>query len=97
LVILCYTLIMDENQPIWISWSRVFQRWGISDGVALVLERAGAFSILAAQVLYLSQPLLSGVISTRSLQSLAQMLENPAEKRAFITFIREAPSSGTSS
>jgi hypothetical protein len=88
---------MDENQPNWISWSRVFRRWGISDGVALVLEGAGAFSILAAQALYLCQPLLSGVISARSLQAFAQMLENPAEKRAFVSFLREAPSRGTSS
>jgi hypothetical protein len=88
---------MDENQPIWISWSRVFRRWGIRDGVALVLEGAGAFSLLAAQVLYLSQPLLSGVISARSLQAFAQMLENPTEKGAFVSFLREAPPSGTSS
>ena len=88
---------MDENQPIWISWSRVFRRLGIRDGVASVLEGAGALSLLAAQVLYLSQPLLSGVISTSSLQAFAQMLENPAEKRAFVSFLREAPSSGTSS
>jgi hypothetical protein len=88
---------MDVNQPIWISWSRIFRRWGISDGVASVLEGAGAFSLLAAQVLYLSQPLLSGVISARSFQAFAQILENPAEKRAFISFLREAPSSGTSS
>lgn len=88
---------MDENQPIWISWSRVFRRWGISDGVASVLEGVGAFSLLAAQVLYLSQPLLSGVIPARSLQAFAQMLENPAEKGAFVSFLREAPSSGTSS
>jgi len=88
---------MDENQPIWISWSRVFRRWGISDGVASVLEGAGVFSLLAAQVLYISQPLLSGVISARSLQAFAQVLENPAEKRAFVSFLREAPTSGTSS
>jgi len=88
---------MDENQPIWISWSRVFRRWGISNGVASVLEGAGAISLLAAQALYISQPLLSGVISARSLQAFAQILENPAEKRAFVSFLREAPSSGTSS
>jgi len=97
MVILCYTLIMNENQPIWINWSRVLHRWGISEGVASVLEGAGSFSLLAAQVLYLSQPLLSGVISARSLQAFAQMLENPTEKRAFVSFLREAPFSGTSS
>ena len=88
---------MDENQHIWTGWSRVFRRWGISNGVASVLEGAGGLSLLAAQFVYLSQPLLSGLISTRSLQALALVLENPAEKREFISFLREAPSSGTSS
>jgi hypothetical protein len=86
---------MDENQPIWINWSRVLHRWGISEGVASVLEGVGSLSLLAAQVLYLSQPILSGVVSTRSLQAFARVLENPAEKRAFVSFLREAPSSGT--
>jgi hypothetical protein len=88
---------MNENQSIWINWSRVFRHWGISEGVASVLEGAGSLSFLAAQLLYLSQPLLSGVISVRSLQAFAQMLENPTEKRAFVSFIRETHSSGTSS
>jgi hypothetical protein len=88
---------MNENQSIWINWSRAFRRWGISEGVASVLEGSGSLSLLAAQILYLSQPLLSGVISARSLQAFAQILDNPAEKRAFVSFLREAPFSGTSS
>lgn len=86
---------MDENQPIWVSWSRVLHSWGISEGVASVLEGAGSLSLLAAQVLYLSQPLLSGIVSAHSLQAFARVLENPTEKRAFVSFLREAPSSGT--
>jgi hypothetical protein len=62
---------MNENQSIWISWSRVLHRWEISEGVASVLEGAGSLSMLAAQILYLSQPLLSGVISAHSLQAFA--------------------------
>jgi len=88
---------MNENQSIWINWSRAFRQWGISEGVASVLEGSGSLSLLAAQILYLSQPLLSGVITARSLQAFAQILENPAEKRAFVSFLREAPFSGTSS
>jgi hypothetical protein len=87
---------MNENQPIWISWSRVFHRWGISEGVASVLEGAGSLTMLAAQILYLSQPLLSGVLPAHSLQAFAQILENPTEKQAFVSFLREVPSSGTS-
>ena len=86
---------MDENQPLWASWSQALHRWGVSDGVAAVLEGAGSFSVLVAQVLYLSQPLLSGAVSAQSFQALAQVLEDPAKKQAFVSFLREAPSSGT--
>lgn len=97
MLILCYTLIMNEKQSIWASWSRTFHQWGISEGVASILEESGSLSMLVAQFLYISQPLLQGVISARSLQAFAQVLENPIEKRAFISFIREAPFRGTSS
>ncbi|HEX9091332.1 MAG TPA: hypothetical protein VF831_07570 [Anaerolineales bacterium] len=92
---MCYTLTMDENQPLWVSWSQALHRWGVSDGVAAVLEGAGSLSVLAAQLLYVSQPLLSGAVSAQSFQALAQVLEDPAKKRAFVSFLREAPSSGT--
>jgi len=86
---------MDENQPLWASWSRVLHRWGVSNSVAAVLEGAGSLSLLAAQIVYLSQPLLSGAVSAHSFQALAQVLENPAQKQAFVSFLREAPPSGT--
>lgn len=95
--ILCYTLIMSENQAIWVKWSRIFHQWGISEAVALVLDASGSLSLLVAQLIYLSQPLLSGMITTHSLHAFAQMLENPVETRAFVSLLREAPSSGTSS
>jgi hypothetical protein len=86
---------MDENQSTWDSWARALQRWGIRKAAASLLEAAGSLSVLVAQVLYLSQPLLSGAVSSRSLQAFAQVLENPVDKREFISFLREAPTSGT--
>ena len=93
--ILCYTLIMDENQTLWINWSRILHRWGISGDVASILEGSGSLSFLAAQTLYLSQPLLSSVVSVHSLQAFARVLEDPAERSAFVSYLREAPLSGT--
>ena len=92
---MCYTLRMDENMPVWASWTRALHRWGISEGVASLLEGTGSLSLLAAQVLYISQPLLSGVVSARSLRAFAQVLENPADKQEFVSFLRETTSSGT--
>jgi hypothetical protein len=90
---LCYTLIMVENQHIWSSWACTLQRWGVKAGVATLLESAGSLTVLFAQVLYLSQPLLSGAVSSHSLQALAQVLENPIDRREFVSFLREAPTS----
>jgi len=86
---------MNEYLPAWMRWSRVLHQWGVSDGVAAVLENIGSLSLLAAQVLYLSQPLLGSVVSVNSLQAMAEVLENPAKKQAFASFLREAPSSGS--
>jgi hypothetical protein len=88
---------MDENQQIWTSWARALQRWGIKDGAASLLETAGSLTVLFAQVLYLSQPLLSSAVSSRSLHAFAQVLENPIDRREFVSFLREAPTSGPSS
>jgi hypothetical protein len=93
--ILCYTLIMDENQTLWINWSRVLHRLGISGEAASILEGSGSLSFLVAQMLYLSQPLLSGVVSEHSLRAFTRVLEDPSERRAFVSYLREAPLSGT--
>lgn len=86
---------MDENQPIWESWARALQHWGIRDIVASLLETAGSLSVLAAQVLYLSQPLFTGAISIRALKAAAQTLENPVDRQKFVSILREAPTRGS--
>ena len=86
---------MSENQPIWINWARALQRWGMREGVASALEAAGSLNVLFAQLLYLSQPLLSGTVSAYSLHALAQVLENPTDRREFVSFLKEAPTRGT--
>jgi hypothetical protein len=86
---------MSENQPIWTSWARALQRWGIKEGVASLLEAAGSLGVVFAQLLYLSQPLLTGAVSSRSLHAIAEILENPADRQEFVSFLREAPSHGT--
>ena len=84
---------MSENQPIWINWARTLQHWGINKGVASLLEAAGSLSVLLAQLLYLSQPLLSGAVSPRSLDAFARVLENPVDRQEFVAVLREGTSS----
>jgi hypothetical protein len=87
---------MSENQQNWMNWARVLQRWGIKDGVATLLEITGSLGVLAAQIVYLSQPILTGALSSSSLQSIARVLEDPDRRREFISFLRETPTSGSS-
>ena len=89
LEILCYTLNMSENRPIWINWARTLQHWGIHKGVASLLESAGTFGVLLAQLLYLSQPLLSGAFPSQSLAVFVGVLENPADRQEFVMLLRE--------
>lgn len=86
---------MSQNQPIDLSWAHALKRWGINEIVASILEGAGSLSMLFAQVVYLSQPLLTGVISKQTLMEFAQVLENPTERQRFVSYLREASSSGT--
>jgi len=80
---------MSENRPIWTSWARTLQQWGINKGVASLLESAGSLGVLFAQLSYLSQPLLSGAVSHRSLAVIAHTLEDPTERQEFIAVLRE--------
>jgi hypothetical protein len=87
---------MSENQQNWMDWARTLQRWGIKGGLASLLEITGSLGILLAQMVYLIQPMLSGALPSSSLLAFAQVLENPDDRRKFITFLRETPTSDTS-
>jgi hypothetical protein len=80
---------MSEIRPIWINWARTLQHWGINKGVASLLDSAGFLSVLLAQVLYISQPLLYGAVSHQSLDTFACLLENPTERQKFVAELRE--------
>ena len=80
---------MSENQPDWINWARTLQLGGINRGVAFLLEEAGSLCVLFAQLVYLSQPLLAGVVSGQSIQAFARVLEDPESRQKFIVTLRE--------
>jgi hypothetical protein len=91
---LCYTLSMnDENQHIWHSWAKALHRWGIGGGTAVLLEVAGPLTLLAAQAVYLGQPLLNGWLPGSKMTALAGMLDDPKNTQVFIQYLREAPNS----
>ena len=81
---------MEADQNIWRVWARFLQRLGIGNGVAVLLEAAGPLTILGAQAVYISQPVLNHTFPDEHLDALARLLEDSTQTRAFIKFLREA-------
>lgn len=81
---------MDEDQQIWRSWASILQRWGVEQWAASILEAAGPLSVLGAQAVYLSAPLLKNILPTAQLETLARTLEDANRTQAFVSCLREA-------
>lgn len=56
---------------------------------AAFLEAAGSLSVLGAQVVYFSQPLISWMVSEEQMTSLARLLEDSSNRQIFVGYLRE--------
>ncbi len=84
---------MQSYQQIWSSWAIHLKKMGIHEWVAALLEGAGPFNVLAAQLVYLGEPLARFAVPGIQVQALASLLEDPAEARGFAELLREAQNS----
>jgi len=84
---------MTENRKWWGSWARFLQRFEMERPAAYLLEAAGPLTILLAQAMILGQPFLSDPLKRERWAALAEMLENPAEAKAFASFLKEEQTS----
>jgi hypothetical protein len=80
---------MESDQHLWQVWTDRFHRWGIAEWSAEILESAGPLTILAAQIVYLSQPILSWFVPENHLHSAARILEQPDQLSEFIKMLRQ--------
>ncbi|NPV57072.1 MAG: hypothetical protein HPY76_10445 [Anaerolineae bacterium] len=80
---------MDSNY--WSIWARFLRRWGLQQPVTALLESSGSLTSLAAQLVYLSQPLFAAPENLPAWQSLASMLENPQQSQTFANYLRQEP------
>jgi len=87
---LCYTLNVTANQHIWRIWAQKLHRWGISEITASLLEVLGPLTILGAQLVHLGSPILHRTVADNQISALADLLEEPVQTRAFITYLRES-------
>lgn len=65
------------------------QDWRLGNLAAAILEHGGAFAHLAAQSMYLAEPLLSSWLSKESLHSFAHMMEDPGQRQALAAALRD--------
>jgi hypothetical protein len=68
----------------WSKWAESLRRLKLDGFAAWLIEAGGPFTILGAQAVYLSQPLMGG----KKLDSLAHMLEEDEESQAFAHYLR---------
>jgi hypothetical protein len=80
---LCYTGNMQARQTIWPRWAQSLQRLNLDQLAALVLEAAGPLTILLAQVVYASTPLVGN-----RWVDLGDLLQEPEESLRFAAYLR---------
>ena len=71
-------------------WAQALKRWKLASFAAAFLESGGAFATLAAQSIYLAEPMLEIWAPRQRLDGFAQLLEDPQQTADFAALLREA-------
>ncbi|TAK10655.1 MAG: hypothetical protein EPO32_14470 [Anaerolineae bacterium] len=80
---------MQAGEPqIWLSWQEKISALNLSDVAAALLEAAGPLHLLGAQLVYLGEPLLGGLVPQDRLRALAHLLEDPQAAQDFARGLR---------
>jgi hypothetical protein len=79
---------MPNDQQLWQDWARILKSWGIDQWVASLLDAFGPLTILGAQCIYISQPILGSFLPDKHLSAFAKILEEPDQAKAFSLFLR---------
>lgn len=83
------TKLQPENTEVMQRWAARLQQWRMHQFAAALLEAGGPLKIIGAQLVFISQPMFSGVMSGDRLDLLAGILEKPEQTDTFIQFLRE--------
>jgi len=79
---------MHTKRTIWTQWADSLKKWGMEGFAAWALEAGAPLGLLGAQLIYIGQPLLSPFISIEQTSTLAGLLEDRNEARAFIIILK---------
>jgi len=78
-----------EKHSAWLGWAEFLRQRGLGNLAAFVLEAAGPLTVLGAQALYFSDPLLRPALTDVQRDALANLLEDRDEALAFVAYLRE--------
>ncbi len=71
------------------KWIQALYKLRLQNFAAAFLEALGPVNLLGAQLVYLSQPILSPFVSQDKSQDFARILEDPSETEIFIKALRD--------
>lgn len=84
---------MESDQNIWHSWADRLREWGVADWTALFMEGFGPLTVIGAQAIYITQPLIATFVRDEYIKAAAHLFEQPAKQQAFIRLLRKEPDS----
>lgn len=79
----------SQDDHIWQGWVEYLKQWGLQEFAASLLEVTAPINLVGAQMVYVSQPVLGGILPLDHLNALASMLEEPEQTKAFVNYLRE--------
>lgn len=79
---------MQNAQERWKDWAERLERWGVKDLAVTILEAAGPFRNIAAQLVYMGSPLFSSQ-NNQGWIALANTLENKRDSQLFADFLKQ--------
>jgi hypothetical protein len=77
-----------KNQKNREKWVKTLYKMRLQNLAATILEALGPLNILGAQLVYLTQPVLSPFLDSDQSQDIAKILEDPSETASFINALR---------
>jgi hypothetical protein len=80
---------VPQGRASWPTWAGFLRRRGLENLAIWALESAGPLTILGAQILFLTGPLMRPAWSGGQVEALAGLLEDQHESLAFAAFLRE--------
>ena len=83
------TKLQPEYWQVMQGWAERLKQWRLHQITASLLEAGGPLKIIGAQLVFISQPMFSGLLSSDRLDLLAEILEEPEKTNTFVQFLRE--------